>query len=227
MTSAVALYDRARAALAEAWRVDEVKNIRDQAVAMQVYAKQAQDRTLIEHATEIRLRAERKAGELLAGMKERGERQRPGDNPQGRNSSRAQPLTPRLADLGISKTQSSRWQKLAALSDDEIEERIIAAKERAVTATERIPSLRAHKKQPTPQEPDRLTAELRMGSEFLSAQDRCCSTLRRIILLTLREVDAAERPGILLALRDELNDIEATLRNGSMPNGHHAESQPA
>lgn len=136
MTSSVALvhYDAARTALAQAVRIDDVKQIRDLAVAAQIYAQQAQDHEMINNATELRERAERRAGEVLIEMRERDERQS-GQNPQNlRGSQAATPVIPKLADLGMTKSQSSRWQAKARMSDNEFEQHVTEAKHRAANA---------------------------------------------------------------------------------------------
>jgi N6-adenosine-specific RNA methylase IME4 len=127
-------YEAARRALAKAHRVDEVKDIRDRWVAVQAYARQAKDTELIEQATEIKLRAERRAGELLLEIKKNkgaaagGEK----EGPRGRFTL-PRDETPKLSDLGVTKTQSSRWQKLADLDEPAFEVRVAEMKRRATS----------------------------------------------------------------------------------------------
>jgi N6-adenosine-specific RNA methylase IME4 len=133
--SALVRYNEAKRALAEAVRVDEAKSIRDKAVAMQVYAKQAKDRSLIEDATEIRMRAERRAGELLAEMEKNKGAVR---GKTGRKGKPVLDLVPKLSDLGVSKTQSSRWQRFAALDEETFESRVIAARKKALNGLDGV-----------------------------------------------------------------------------------------
>ena len=109
--------------------------MRDKARALEVYAQQAQNLEAERKAIQIRIRAERRAGELLKEMKESGERQRPGDNgghnkkqtsgnkKQTSSGSRSA-QSPTLADLGISHYQSSKWQQLASVPAEKFEQAV-------------------------------------------------------------------------------------------------------
>ena len=61
-------YDAMVLAIAECHQVDEVKDLRDKAVALKMYFKQARNTEAERKAADIRLRAERRAGELLSDL---------------------------------------------------------------------------------------------------------------------------------------------------------------
>lgn len=83
MTDALANLSAATQALAAASTLEEVKQIHDMAQAAQTYARAAKlGLEAQNHAAEIKLRAERKAGELLAQL-ERDERAGAGRPPRG------------------------------------------------------------------------------------------------------------------------------------------------
>jgi len=112
---AVVLYDRMVLAINECHQTDEVKNIRDQALALETYARQAQNLEAERKAIEIRIRAERKAGELLKEA-EKGK--------GGRNSAQAAPslFAQAKEQAKISDDQAKRWQKLAEIPKEEFEQ---------------------------------------------------------------------------------------------------------
>src|SRR5262245_5894498 len=62
-------YEAARKALAEACSVDEVRNIHDVARQMAAAARVAKNRDLEANAFELRVRAERRLGEMIAAQK--------------------------------------------------------------------------------------------------------------------------------------------------------------
>ena len=134
MTVTLVRYDAAKRALAAASRVDEAKHIRDRAEAVRVYATQARDYELQNRAATIRLLAERRAGQLLADMEKnpgtRGEGRPRKDGTSKRRYLRDTAIPPTLEELNISKVQSSKWQRLARLVDDEtFEEALSRAKD--------------------------------------------------------------------------------------------------
>jgi hypothetical protein len=105
-------YDAMCSAIAAAYSVDEVKDIRDKARAIEVYARQAKNTEAERQACEIRLRAERKWGQLRESEVA----------PRGRQQMSDDATFKTLHDLGVSRDQSSQWQKLAAISDEDFEQ---------------------------------------------------------------------------------------------------------
>jgi phage N-6-adenine-methyltransferase len=134
------LYDAAQRALAAAVSIDEVKNIRDKAVALQVYAQQANDTRLIVDATGLRMRAEREWG---TRYQEPDVKAKPGPAPGGGNGEFGgdpRPISPpTLAEMGVTKTQSVKWQALADLPAEKFEAKVEVAKKKAANSTTSAP----------------------------------------------------------------------------------------
>src|ERR1700674_3274110 len=133
--TALIRYDAARKAIAAAHRVDEVKKIRNKAEAVRTYAKLAGDLQLQNQACEIRLRAERRAGQLLlemeknSGTRGAGRPRKDGTRFGRSNTSTAQ--KPTLEENGVTKDQSSKWQRLALLVDeDTFDKALVQAREK-------------------------------------------------------------------------------------------------
>lgn len=120
-------FDRARLALEQAATVDEVRAIHDQAEALRQYARQSrQSREMQNRCAEITLRAERKAGGMLAELpKHPGGRPATETGTTGGTGFGGQPRT--YAELGFSKQTASRWQAVAAVPDAAFERFIEAA----------------------------------------------------------------------------------------------------
>jgi hypothetical protein len=104
-------------AIAKAVAVDEVKDLRDKAMALEKYAAQARNYEAEKRAAQIRITAEMKGGQLLKKLPKAKGAAAPGGKKNGKHGkiTRSDGATAceTLEDLHISKEQSSRWQQLA------------------------------------------------------------------------------------------------------------------
>lgn len=107
-------YDAMCRAIAEAHAIDEVKEIRNRMVAMEAYARQALNEDAERQAREIRIRAERRSGQMLKEMMEMGFIQSVGKPSQKMSDDTT---IKKLNDFNITRDQSSEWQKLAEIPE--------------------------------------------------------------------------------------------------------------
>ena len=123
------MLDTAKASLASLNRVDAVKDLRDKAQAIQAYMKQSGDSLELQNsAAEVKIRAERRIGELLAEMPKNTGAQGVGPSPEALRLQSATAM-PTLADMGIEKTLAHRCQKAATIPEPVFETYIQSTKE--------------------------------------------------------------------------------------------------
>jgi hypothetical protein len=133
-------YNAARMALAVAGSLDEVKEYRNIAEAMRVYAFQARDPLLASDATDLKGRSTRRIGVLMevqrqAGKLAKGSRVTggPGRGKRGAaNAPRFNEVT--LAEQGIDKHLAKEARRLAKLSHEQFETELAKRKRIAVAA---------------------------------------------------------------------------------------------
>ena len=198
MNTQLVRYEQARTALAAVHSYDEVKDIMDQAERAAVYARQANDSELIKYATEIRVRAQRRAGEMLAQTEKRDG----GQAMKARSAAPTEVIPPTLADMGITKDQSSNWQALASMSDAHFEATVEAAKDTAGEVTtafmlREARRCRTHGKPKTGPKADAIRQELKAADE--RGASMLCSYARLLLNAILASEGLTEDERELLA----------------------------
>ena len=104
--------DAAKREILAADSLVKVKDLWNKADAMRALGQAAKDPDLVNHATEFKLRCERRLGEMILAMKERGEIS------EGRNS--RTPTRVKIAEMDFSYDISSRAQRIASVSEREV-----------------------------------------------------------------------------------------------------------
>jgi len=145
--NALAKLSAATHMLAEAKTLEEVKNILNIAEAARVYARAAKlGLEAYNHAAEVKARAERKAGEMLAQLGRGAENQYtkvPLDSVSNGNSEYKEVLD----DNDISYKSAERWQAVAQMPEEDFEQHIEDMRgERPITTSGMLKELQAERR---------------------------------------------------------------------------------
>jgi hypothetical protein len=178
--NALARLDKAVSLLKEARTLDEVGKIRATAAAASEYARAEKlGDEAIHYANEIRVRAARRAGELLAQMTEKAK----GTQLAGRSIGglpvippKPQNAPPTLKEMGITKAESKRWQDIAKIPEDRFE---------AIVRGEKVPTETAVAKQSEPKPKPATPRE----SPFVDDDPRATRSKFTTICKQLIEID--------------------------------------
>lgn len=181
-------YEAACRAIAECKAIDEVKSWHDKAAAMQAYGRMAKDKTLETNAAEIRIRAERRLGEMIAQQKEDGGLSQGGRPSETGRDDRPVSEKPTLADAGISKDLSSRAQKLAAVPEAEFEAEVGEWRERVSAENARV------------------TTRLELAGDRAQKKAKA-----EVVPDPEAPISAAIPPGMVMIAEDELEGLRSAL----------------
>ena len=111
--------------------IDEVKDIRDKARALELYAQQAMNTDAERKACGVRLRAEKECGKRSAAMnKSSGTR-----TDLSTTGGEVDTKESQLKRAGISTQQASKWERLAQVPDDEFERALADPDKKPSTAS--------------------------------------------------------------------------------------------
>lgn len=139
MSEALIHFTQARQALQKAKTIDEVKTVRDAAERLRLYLRQVNESLEMQNdAAEIKLRAERRAGEMLKEGAENGDRQSRGGDRKSNNHDERLISAPTLKEVGITQNQSTRWQSIASIPEERFERIIEHTKESREELTQAV-----------------------------------------------------------------------------------------
>jgi len=135
MANELIRWNKLKQAIVEAKSIDEVKLIKDKAEAMRAYSKQIGESLTVQNdICEIKLRAERRMGEML---KETELYKGGGQLPKEKRSHDVT-TSLKLVEIGLQKHQSARYQKIADLPKETFEKIITETKKEEKELTEAL-----------------------------------------------------------------------------------------
>jgi hypothetical protein len=199
--------DNATRMLEEIKSVDDAMHLIDLAEAARVYAKQVKlGLEAQNHATEIKIRAQRRAGEILLEM-EKATAGRPSKNPS--QAKRNFENIPTYAEMDIRYQDASVWQTIAKVPEDDFRnfiERVKTEEKELSTAATYREARKILQPEPAQPQPEEWTAAIanvyfaqicnaieEYDSEWLLSED--CAFFFETLKLPYKEIYAWARRG--------------------------------